>query len=460
MFFRRRTHQVTETEMREMRAMLSALQRSQAIIEFDLKGYVLTANQNFLDVMGYNLEEIQGRHHRIFLEQGEAETAAYAQFWEQLNAGEYIADKFTRIGKGGRRVVIEASYNPIFDEKGAPYKVVKFATDVTAAEDEAANRIRRDAEAAQAQALVVSGTGAALQAMAAGDLTFRIRQPFPENYRLLSANYNQAMTALDAAMNVIQKSVMAVQYGAADVGDAAQELMQRTQRQHESVRTTALALGQVSLSVRETADNARAADEVVERTRSLADNGIAILGSTVSAMEEIETASSHISQIIGVMDEIAFQTNLLALNAGVEAARAGDAGRGFSVVAAEVRALAQRSADSAREIKQLISSTTSKVDDGVALVRRSGEALSAINSGVREISELMVKVRNSTDHQAQRLVEVDGAMTDMDQIARQNSAMVEHLKRAAIGLGTDGNKLMDLVGRFNITDDHPLAIAV
>ena len=459
MFARARDRQLAETESREMRAMLSALHRSQAVIEFDLQGRVLTANQNFLNVLGYALDEVQGRHHRMFVEKDEAGSTAYAAFWARLNDGQFIADKFTRFGKGGRRVVIEASYNPILDEQGVPYKVVKFATDVTAAEDERARRAEMDRLAAQTQAAVVAGAGGALEALAAGDLTYLIATPFPENYGLLSTNFNRAITSLDSAMGVIRSGAGAMQSGAIEISGSAEDLMRRTQRQDDSLKTTTAALEQVAATVRQTTDNARAADDLVVQTRALAENGIAVLGRAVDAMEEIERSSRHIGQIIGVMDEIAFQTNLLALNAGVEAARAGDAGRGFAVVAAEVRALAQRSADSAREIKLLISSSTTKVDDGVGLVRQSGEALSAINSGIREVSDLMTEVRASTADQAHRLVEVDSAIADMNQVTRQNAGMVEQLRAGSLSLRADCAELTDLIERFRITADHPLALA-
>lgn len=331
MFARTRDRRLAETELREMRAMMSALQRSQAVIEFDLQGHVLTANQNFLNVLGYALDEVRGRHHRMFLDQDEARSTAYAAFWARLNNGEFIADKFTRFGKGGRRVVIEATYNPILDEQGAPYKVVKFATDVTAAEEERARRAESDRLAAQNQAAAVSGAGGALEALAAGDLTYLITTPFPENYRLLRTNFNKAITSLDSAMGVIRHSAGAMQSGAIDISGSAEDLMRRTERQDESLKKTTVALEQVAATVRQTTDNARAADDVVVQTRALAESGIAVLGRAVGAMEEIERASRHIGEIIGVMDEIAFQTNLLALNAGVEAARAGEAGRGFAV---------------------------------------------------------------------------------------------------------------------------------
>ncbi|WP_295186751.1 PAS domain-containing protein, partial [uncultured Brevundimonas sp.] len=159
----------------EIHSLVTAVDRSQAVIQFDLDGTVRDANQNFLSVVGYALGDIVGRHHRMFVDPAEAQTPAYAEFWRRLNAGEFVADKFVRYGRGGKRVVIEASYNPILDSDGRPYKVVKFATDVTAVEEERERRAEADRQAAQVQAAVVEGTARGLSAMAAGDLSYRIQ---------------------------------------------------------------------------------------------------------------------------------------------------------------------------------------------------------------------------------------------------------------------------------------------
>ncbi|WP_292071220.1 methyl-accepting chemotaxis protein [Brevundimonas sp. UBA7534] len=454
MFFRPREKDSGETT--ELRSMLAAVDRSQAVIQFDLDGTVREANRNFLSVIGYDLDEIVGRHHRIFVDPAEAQTPAYAEFWRRLNDGEFVADKFIRYGKGGKRVVIEASYNPILDSAGRPYKVVKFAIDVTAVEEERQRRAEADRQAAEIQAAVVSGTARGLSAMAAGDLSYRIEDDFPGEYAALRDNFNQAMTALDQAISVIGANAESMQSGAHEISSAAEDLSRRTEQQAASLEQTAAALDEITATVRKTAENAQAADDVVTLGRSQAETGGAVVQSAVAAMGEIERSSDQIGQIIGVIDEIAFQTNLLALNAGVEAARAGDAGRGFAVVASEVRALAQRSAESAKEIKTLISASSAQVKDGVVLVRRSGEALEGIASRIEEITTLMGEIRASTQEQAVGLAEVNTAVNQMDQVTQQNAAMVEQSTAASLNLSREAAELADLVGRFAVSARAPV----
>jgi methyl-accepting chemotaxis protein len=447
-------------ELSELRSMLAAVQRSQAVIEFELDGTIRTANTNFLSVVGYDLNEIRGRHHSIFMDPAEAQSPEYKAFWRRLNAGEFIADKFVRYGKGGARAVIEASYNPILDEAGKPYKVVKFATDVTAAEVERERRAEADRREAEIQTLVVEDTGRGLAAMAAGDLSYRITSDFPGRYGPLRENFNRAMGSIDEAMDVIRVNAGTMQSGAGEISGAAEELSRRTERQAASLEETAAALDEITATVKKTAENALSADTVVGHARSQAQSGGEVVQRAVTAMGEIERSSDQIGQIIGVIDEIAFQTNLLALNAGVEAARAGEAGRGFAVVASEVRALAQRSADSAKEIKTLISASGAQVKDGVVLVRQSGEALTGIVSRISEITELMGEIRASTQEQASGLAQVNTAVNDMDQVTQQNAAMVEESTAASLNLNREAATLAELVGRFQVSDSGRRAAPV
>ena len=439
-----------QQELQELTGMVAALKRSQAVIEFALDGTILEANENFLSVMGYRLDEVQGAHHRIFVDPQDANTPAYADLWRRLNAGEFIADKFVRYAKNGARVVIEASYNPIFDIDGKPCKVVKFATDITAVEAERERRLEADRLAAQVQASVVQSTGRALSALAAGDLSYRITDAFPGDYAVLREDFNRAIAALDQAVAVIRVNAASMQSGANEISSAAEDLSRRTERQAAGLEETAAALDQITATVRRTAENAQSADAVVGQTRTQAETGGAVVQRAVSAMEQIEASSAQIGQIIGVIDEIAFQTNLLALNAGVEAARAGEAGRGFAVVAQEVRALAQRSADAAKEIKDLINVSGDQVSAGVERVGRTREALQRIIARVAEINTQVNAIAASARDQAEGLGEVNATMGEMDRVVQQNAAMVEETTAAAHALRNEAQELAQRVDMFEI----------
>ncbi|MBB5771530.1 methyl-accepting chemotaxis protein [Brevundimonas vesicularis] len=435
----------------ELRSLVAAVHRSQAVIEFDLNGIVREANDNFLSVLGYQLGDIQGRHHSMFVDPNEAASTGYADFWRRLNAGEYLVSKFVRYGNGGRRVVIEASYNPILDAEGRPYKVVKFATDVTAVEEERERRVTADRLAAGIQSAVVEGTRKGLSAMAAGDLSYRISEPFPDDYAALRDDFNAAMTALDAAVGIISGNAGAIMSRSRDISAATQDLSSRTDQQASALEETSAALEQFSATVRKTAANTTSTDAVVNGTSSRAETGGRVVQSAINAMSEIERSSDEIGDIVGVIDEIAFQTNLLALNAGVEAARAGDSGRGFAVVASEVRALAKRSADSAKTIKALISTSSAQVKTGVALVRQTGDAFSEITQGLREVTALMSDIRSSAQEQAADLSKVDTAVHAMDQVTRRNAAMVEESLAASQALSGDAAQMIELIRRFQVT---------
>lgn len=428
--------------------MLDALQKSQAVIEFSLDGKILNANQNFLRTLGYTLEEIRGQHHSMFVSNDHRQTAEYRAFWEKLGRGEYQADKYLRIGKGGREIWIQASYNPILDGNGKPFKVVKFASDITQIENERkAAEADRAARAAE-QNLVVSALAQGLKDLSDGNLTTRLSTPFASHYEALRVDFNEAMVKLQEAMKAIVVNAGGIRTGAGEISQAADDLSRRTEQQAASLEETAAALDEITATVRKTAEGARQANSVVVTTRSDAEASGKVVQETVAAMAEIEKSSKQISQIIGVIDEIAFQTNLLALNAGVEAARAGDAGRGFAVVASEVRALAQRSSEAAKEIKGLISASSQHVETGVDLVGEAGKALQLIVGKVSEISGLVSEIAASAQEQSTALAEVNTAINQMDQVTQQNAAMVEESTAASHSLTQEASELMGLIGRF------------
>ncbi|MEZ5957209.1 MAG: methyl-accepting chemotaxis protein [Hyphomonadaceae bacterium] len=445
------------TQARMNAGMLQALGRSQAIIEFNMDGTIVNANENFCQTLGYSLSEIVGKHHSMFAEPAYARSVEYKAFWEKLNRGEFDSGKYCRLGKGGRELWIEATYNPILDGNGKPFKVVKFASDVTQIEhDRKASEAERAARA-QEQASVVQGLAENLAKLAHGDLTARISQPFPGEYEALRNDFNEAMGKLQEAMKTIVVNAGGIRTGAGEISQASDDLSRRTEQQAASLEETAAALDEITATVRKTAEGSKQANGVVVTTRADAEASGQVVQETVAAMAEIEKSSKQISQIIGVIDEISFQTNLLALNAGVEAARAGEAGRGFAVVASEVRALAQRSSEAAKEIKGLISASSQHVETGVELVGEAGKALQQIVGKVNEISGLVSEIAASAQEQATALAEVNTAINQMDQVTQQNAAMVEQSTAASHSLTQEADELMSLMSRFQTGAPLPQA---
>jgi methyl-accepting chemotaxis protein len=310
-----------------------------------------------------------------------------------------------------------------------------------------------EAEAiAAAERMVVGSFGKGMSALAAGDLTYRITSDVPDAYEQLRADFNAAVASMQEAMAAISRNASGVRGGASEVAQAADDLSRRTEHQAATLEETAAALDQVTVTVRKTAQGAARANDLVDNTKVETAASGEVMLQAVSAMSEIEKSSHQISQIIGVIDEIAFQTNLLALNAGVEAARAGDAGRGFAVVASEVRALAQRSSDAAKEIKTLISASSQQVGAGVKLVDQAGGALQKIVAQVTEISALVSEISASANEQSSALGEVNTAVNQMDQATQQNAAMVEETTAASRSLSGEADELSALVARFRVED--------
>ena len=431
-----------------LKAMASAMDQSQARIEFDLDGAILEANENFLNTMGYSAGEVVGRKHVIFVDPAYARSPEYAGFWQRLRAGEAISDVFTRFAKGGRKVIIQARYTPLMGEDGKPYRVVKYASDITAAEIAREESEAERAQRAQEQAAVVTSLASALSSLSEGNLQSQISETFPADYEQLRKDFNAAVASLSDTLGQVRTGSDAMRTGADEIAHASDDLSRRTEQQAASLEETAAALDEITATVKTTAAGARRASETVALAKSEAVRSGEVVAQAVQAMGDIKTSSQEISQIIGVIDEIAFQTNLLALNAGVEAARAGDAGRGFAVVAQEVRALAQRSAQAAKEIKSLISASSQQVGQGVELVGETGRALDKIVAQVADIDALISEIAASAQEQATGLAEVNTAVNQMDQVVQQNAAMVEQSTAATHALKSETAELNRLISRF------------
>ena len=311
---------------------------------------------------------------------------------------------------------------------------------------------RQRAENAERQQAVVNSLAEGLDRLADGDVTFRLNTTFPEEYEKLRADFNGAMSRLQDTMKVIAHNTQGMRSGAGEISQAADDLSRRTEQQAASLEETAAALDQITATVRRTAEGANQAQSVVSVAKGDAERSGQVVRDAVGAMGRIEQSAKEISQIIGVIDEIAFQTNLLALNAGVEAARAGDAGRGFAVVASEVRALAQRSAEAAKEIKALISTSAREVDAGVDLVGQTGQALQRIVTQIAEINGVVLEISASAQEQSTGLHQVNSAVNQMDQVTQQNAAMVEQSTAASHALAREAEELARLISRFQVGD--------
>lgn len=306
---------------------------------------------------------------------------------------------------------------------------------------------RKDQET---QEVVVEQLSTGLSHLSKGDLTFQLDAPFPEEHEKLRVNFNEAVSRLAALVEDVALSTDSIRSGSNEISQAAGDLAQRTESQAATLEQTAAALDEITSSVSSAADGARSVENIVKEARDQAENSDSVVRQAVTAMSEIEGSSDKISQIIGVIDDIAFQTNLLALNAGVEAARAGDAGRGFAVVASEVRGLAQRSSDAAKEIKNLINESTSQVSRGVSLVDDTGTALASILERVTHISALVSEIAEGAEQQSQGLSEINTGMTQLDQVTQQNAAMVEEATAASHILLQDADKMGGLMAQFTI----------
>ena len=457
--FKAKGHSINAAKLADLENKFSAISRSQAVIEFNLDGTVITANENFCRALGYSLSEIVGQHHSMFVDRAESATADYRDFWRRLNAGEFVATKFRRMAKGGREIWIQASYNPVFDAAGGPVKVMKIASDITADEQKsiAAEAARKAGE--EEQQRVVQQVGDVLQRLSQGDMTVRIEANFEGGYAAIKQNFNAAVDSLREALLTIDGTMAPLHNGANEIASASNDLSKRTEQQAASLEETAAALDQVTATVKTSAAGAREASSVAASAKSEAETSGEVVKQAVVAMAAIEQSSGKITEIIGVIDEIAFQTNLLALNAGVEAARAGDAGRGFAVVAQEVRALAQRSAEAAKEIKGLISSSRDQVEKGVRFVGATGESLTGLVGRVAQIDKLISEIARSSEEQATGLAQVNTAVNDMDKVTQQNAAMVEEATAAAAQLQGRTEDLAQAVAKFQLGGQRAIAPA-
>jgi methyl-accepting chemotaxis protein len=355
---------------------IAAIGRSQAVIEFGMDGTILTANDNFLTVLGYRIEEIRGRHHAMFVDESYARSADYKEFWAKLNRGEYLTGEYRRLGKGGKEVWIQGSYNPILDLSGKPLKVVKYATDVTG---------RKTVEV-QIQQSIVSLSSSAEE--------------------LTAVSHQMAGNAEETATQ-------------ANVVSAASEQVSR------NVSTVASGAEQMQASIREIAKNSNEAARVAK-------NAVNVAHSTNETVTKLGESSQEIGNVIKVITSIAQQTNLLALNATIEAARAGEAGKGFAVVANEVKELAKQTAKATEEIGQKIEAIQSDTKGAVSAIAEIGTIINQINDISNSIASAVEEQTVTTNEIGRNVNEAARGTGD---IAKNISGVAVAAKNTTQGAG-------------------------
>jgi len=435
---------ITAAKVREaeVTGQLKAIDKSLAVIEFQLDGTILTANQNFLTAVGYTLDEIRGKHHSMFVEPVYRDSSGYRAFWAKLGRGAFESGQYLRLGRGGKELWLEASYNPILDARNRPVKVVKYAIDVTNQKNE--NR------------LILGEATRVISGIAAGDLTIAMQGQFAGDFAKLSDAVNECATRLKSVVTEIRGAAASVASASGQIAQGNGDLSNRSQQEASSLEETAASIEEMSATVEQNAENTRQASQVAKAAREHAEKGGRVVSSAVEAMRGINASSKKISDIIGVIDEIAFQTNLLALNAAVEAARAGEQGRGFAVVASEVRSLAGRSATAAKEIKGLIQDSVMKVEEGSRLVNESGATLGEIVISVKKVNDIISEIASASEEQSTGIKQVNQAVMRIDETVQQNAALVEEAAAAAESLREQSEILNNLMDQFN-TGDHRAA---
>ncbi|WNV75574.1 PAS domain-containing methyl-accepting chemotaxis protein [Geodermatophilus sp. DSM 44513] len=428
----------------EYQGKVAALDRAQAVIEFGLDGTIITANQNFCDATGYRLAEIEGKHHRIFCTPELAQSQEYADFWERLGTGQFEGGEYKRLKKGGQEIWLQATYNPIFDAEGRPFKVVKFASDVSAAKLRNAEIEARINAVDASQAVIefdLEGTVLTANDNFLRTMGYSLRQIVGQHHSLFcsdeykqSAEYRDFWLRLGRGESLVSRFHRKGNYGR-DVYIQATytpvldlsgnpfkvvkyafditEQVEKEKKVAQGARDMTATVRNLAASIDDISRSSRTATELAQETSGNAEQGVAALRASLEAIGLIQRSSTSIGEIVRVMGEIANQTNLLAFNASIEAARAGEHGVGFSIVAGEVRKLAERSSEAAAQIVKLIEESAERVDQGSEVSKRAEGAFERIATSVARTNDAIRTISESTRVQQTASQEVDKLITEL-----------------------------------------------
>ncbi|VVE73386.1 chemotaxis protein [Pandoraea captiosa] len=434
------------TRQAEFEGKVRAMDIAQAVIEFHLDGTVITANDNFLKTLGYSLDEVRGKHHRMFCQADYVASPAYRDFWAKLNRGEFDAGRYKRVGSGGREVWIQATYNPILDANGRPYKVVKFATDITQQVELEASVKRRAEEDQRKVALLLDTVNRA----SAGDLTGDIAVSGTDPIDQLADGIRHMMDDLRGVIGKVVNSAGEFSGASRDIADRANTVATGAQALGATVEEMNASIEELTASINSIADNTKGADQLAKSTQQEAETGSRAIARSIEAMELINKSSEDIGEIVKVIGEIAGQTNLLAFNAAIEAARAGEHGLGFSVVADEVRKLAERSSQATKEISKLINESTKRVAQGSDVSRQAGEAFEKIVNGVSRTTQAISEISCAAEEQLVAAREVSLAIQHVAEETEKSAGACETIAHATTGLNQGAEELDRTVSRFKV----------
>ena len=418
---------LTESTIKQQnsRGVVEAIDGSNPYIEFSPQGNILHANTLFLQAMGYSLDEIVGKHHRMFVPSDISSSTAYASFWNELERGDSKKDVYRRLTKSGETVYLQSIYAPVKDDMGRVVKVLKIATDITRQYE-----IELETQTATKEATRV------LSALSSGDLTQKYQVESKGDLKMMGDSLNQTINILSELITTVVSNAQNIASSSVEMSSSAQQLSEGATGQASSVEEISSSMEEMTANIQQNTSNSRQTEKI--STQAATDINI----SKESVMETVNSMKTIASKI-SIIGEISRQTNLLALNAAVEAARAGEHGRGFAVVAAEVRKLAERSQQAATEIDEVSSKS-------VDIAQKSGEMLFEVVPNIQKTSDLVQEITASSVEQSSGAEQVNSAIQNLNNVVQENAATAEEMAASAEELNAQSDILQEAVNFFKL----------
>jgi methyl-accepting chemotaxis protein len=414
--------------LRELEGLAKALNRSQPVLELRTNATVIRANAPFLSLTGYAESEIVGCSHGLFLAEGEIETPDYRQLWLALHQGETVTKTMQLFGKDGVVVRVQAAYSPVIDLAGKVTRIAVFVTDLSDLRIEVirpANAHVRVQERADEQDQVISALSEQFKALAAGDLTTRVNAAFGERYDHVREEFNAAIANLGRVMNAVSVAAGGLGESSDEVARVSQTLSRGAGRQASDLHGASAALRKMTSTAERGVEGLRRMTEVAAGMRVDASGSRRSVRDAVSAMAEIEQSADQINQAVSLVDEVAGQANMLSLVAEMEAARTGEEGRAFQIVASKVRGLAERASDAARQIRGAAATNGVQVARGARLVDGAGASLGGLATKIAQIEGLVSGLAKTAQEQARGLQAVGEAVHRADDIAQTHADRID-----------------------------------